>query len=460
MRTLLLALAAAVAAPAQEPPRRPNVVFILADDWGWGDLGCTGHERLKTPNLDRLARQGILFTQFYVNGSVCSPTRAAFLTGRFPARLSMHGHLAAGEQNRARAMPNFLDPAVPTVTRALRAAGYATAHYGKWHLGASPDALLPDKYGFDEWRVSDPRFPDWNLNRPELRSKSSAMIVDETIKFIEKRKEGPFYVQAWLHDTHATLNPSEEQMKPYARLAPAGVPFKAAAQVYYAAATDADAQIGRLLARLDELGLARETIVIFSADNGPEEIMIGNASHSGVGSPGPFRGRKRSLYEGGVRVPFILRWPAGAPAGRVDNDTILSGVDFFPTLLAVSGAAAEKSGLDGEDMSAAFRGKASARTKPLFWEWRFRIAGHVQNRSPILSMREGRWKLLMNPDRSRVELYDIPAEPGELNNLADRHPGVVKSMSERLLAWQGALPKGPTDPGAGSNAYPWPREGR
>jgi N-acetylgalactosamine-6-sulfatase len=258
-------------------------------------------------------------------------------------------------------------------------------------------------------------------------------------------------VQAWLLDTHARLQPDEKQLAAYPGLL-------GATRIYYAAATNADAQIGRLLRRLDELGLARNTLVIFSSDNGPEDIVIGNASEHGVGSAGPFRGRKRSLYEGGVRVPFIVRWPAAVPAGRVDNDTALASVDFLPTLCALAGVPLPPAYAgDGEDLSAALRGTPRGRTRPLFWEWRFRIFGHVHNRSPRLAIRDGRWKLLMNPDRSRVELYDIPRDPGEMDNQADRNPDIVSRLSRRLLDWHAALPEGPVEPEAGSNTYPWPR---
>jgi len=240
-------------------------------------------------------------------------------------------------------------------------------------------------------------------------------------------------------------------MKPYKNLL-------GAHRIYYAAATDADRHIGRLLAKLDETGLANNTMVIFSADNGPEEIEIGNASEHGVGSPGPFRGRKRSLYEGGVRTPFIVRWPAGTPASRVDNSAVLSAVDFLPTLCTLARAKTPRGlKLDGEDMSAVLRGQTRERTKPLLWEWRFRIIGHPINNSPMLAIRDGRWKLLMNPDKSRIELYDIPGDPMELSNLADRHPDVVKRLSEQLLKWHASLPEGPIEKEAGSNAYPWPR---
>ena len=436
---------------------RPNIIFILADDWGWGDLGCYGHRQLKTPNLDRLARQGTLFTQFYVCSGVCSPSRTAFMTGQYPARHRMHGHLATHEQNAARGMPDYLDPKVPTITRILHDAGYATAHYGKWHLGHGEGAPVPAEYGIDDYRCVASNGQTWETKGPGFRARSAGLIIDETIRFIEAHRDKPFFVQSWLLDTHAVLDPSEEQLVPYARYTPRGTNYKGTLQVYYGAATAADKEIGRLLQKLDDLGMSRNTIVIFSSDNGPEDIHLGEASHSGVGSAGPFRGRKRSLYEGGVRTPFIVRWPAGTPAGKVDKTSVLAGVDFLPTLCSITGAPLPSGlNLDGEDMSGPLRGTSRERSSSLFWDWRFGILGDVINKSPRLAIRDGQWKLLMNPDRSRVELYDILRDPMQVDNLAAQHSEVVERLSTLLLDWNKTLPPGPLDTDAGSNAYPWP----
>lgn len=429
---------------------RPNIIFVFADDWGWGDLGCYGHQQLRTPNLDRLASQGTLFTQFYVCSGVCSPSRTAVMTGHFPAAHRIHGHLATHELNEKRAMPDWLDEDATTLTDLLRQAGYRAGHFGKWHLGSGEGAPPPGAYGIDEHRVWNGGGPTWPTDDPKWRARSTEKIIDESIAFMEKHRGAPFYINAWLLDTHARLTPTQDQLDRYPR-------DLGAIQMYYAAATEADHQIGRLLARLDELGLSENTIVVFSSDNGPEDIEIRNASEHGVGSAGPFRGRKRSLYEGGVRVPFIVRWPGETPAGRVDHDSVISAVDLLPTFCRLAGAKVPRElDLDGEDMSSALHGKNVTRTKPLMWEWRFRIYGHVLNHSPQLSIRDGKWKLLMNPDRSRVELYDIPSDPSEMNNLAKEHPDVVNQLAERVLAWQKTLPPGPVEEAAGSNAYPWP----
>ena len=204
-RDLLRGSLAAPAARAQAAPR-PNILFILADDMGWGDPSCYGNPRIKTPHLDRLAAGGTLFTQFYVNGSVCSPTRSAFMTGMFPARNRMHGHLATEEQNKKRAMPNFLDPARPTIAAALQTAGYRTAHFGKWHLGHGPGAQLPDRYGFTEYKSVTSNETRFVENAPGFRAKSSEWIVDHAIEFIRSTPaEQPFYAQLWTLLPHAPL---------------------------------------------------------------------------------------------------------------------------------------------------------------------------------------------------------------------------------------------------------------
>ncbi|NIP23091.1 MAG: sulfatase-like hydrolase/transferase [Phycisphaerae bacterium] len=439
--------------------RKPNFVFIFADDLGWGDLGCYGNRQIKTPNLDELAKKGTLFTQFYVSGSVCSPSRAAIMTSHFPARHGIHGHFATHKQNKARAMPNWLDPKVPTVTKLLKDAGYITGHFGKWHLGSGTGAPTPGEYGIDEHSTRTSSGPQMEgTNDPYFRAKSTAKMVDKTIEFIENNRDKPFYVNVWTLVPHATLHPTDEQMKPYQRYAPRGVPYKGAKQIYYASVTDLDQQIGRLVRKIDEMGLADNTIIAFSSDNGPEDFDIGNAVHSGIGSAGPFRGRKRSIYEGGIRMPFIVRWPGHVPAGKVDDTSIVAGVDWLPTVCSLAGV---KLGgnikPDGEDMSAALLGKAKHRTRSLMWEWRFRVFGDMAHKCPMLAIRDGKWKLLMNPDRSRIELYDIPKDPTELDNVADKHPDIVKKLSEKLLKWQKTLPKGPYDKQAGSNAYPWPK---
>ena len=459
MQRLLLCLLASFACLASAAERKPNFIFILADDLGWGDLGCYGHPHIKSPNLDRLAKEGTLFTQFYVNGSVCSPSRCAFFTGQYPSRHKIHGHYAAPEQNTARGMSQFLDPKVPNAAALLKSAGYATAHIGKWHLGSNSGGPDPGAYGFDFVGSGEKGGAGILADDPFYRAKSTELFVNEALKFVETNKDKPFYLQLWTLVPHATLNPTPEQLKPYSRFRAGGAnfPHASAAEIFYASVTDLDTHVGRLLDGLEKLGIAKDTLILFSSDNGPEDIHVGNAGHSGVGSAGPFRGRKRSLYEGGIRVPGIIRWPGKVPAGKIDDTSVVAGVDWLPTVCHLAGVKLPVTHRpDGEGMADVFQGQSRARTTPLLWEWRFRIAGEPFHHSPQLAIREGDWKLYLNPDRSRIELYDLKRDLTQLNNVAEKQPDLVARLSEKALAWAKELPPGPRDPGAGQMNAPLP----
>ncbi|MDX2432217.1 MAG: sulfatase-like hydrolase/transferase [Bacteroides sp.] len=440
---------------------KPNIIFIFADDLGWGDLSCYGNSRVKTPSLDRLASEGTLFTQFYVAGSVCSPSRAGIMTGQYPARNRVFGHFASTAINQRRGMPNALDPDLVMLTDMLKGAGYTTAHFGKWHLGN----ISPAEYGVDVYRTNelsnmgDDPLDIWSA---EARPTCTKDILDETLKFI-KQEGNPFYVNVWLSDVHATLNPSKEQMDRVAdevknwRWPSDGIEYTSVEQVYLATLLEMDRQIGLFIDKLEALGIRNNSLIIFSSDNGPEDYQLHNSRHSGVGSPGPFRGRKRSIYEGGIRVPFIISWPGKIPAGKVNDQSVVSGVDFLPTLACITGAkAANERALDGEDMSEVWLGSDRKRSKDLFWEWRYQVFGHSVNKPPMIAVREGDYKLLLNPDKSRVELYNILTDPGELNNLASQEPELAMRLSEKAMTWFQNLPESPWDETAGQNAWNWP----
>lgn len=444
-------------------PQKPNIVFIFADDVGWGDLSCYGNDRMKTPALDQLAAEGTLYTQFYVPGPVCSPTRVGIMTGHYPARHRVFGHFGPPALNERRDMPNYLDPEVFTLTDMLRNCGYVTAHFGKWHLGMR-NPPSPSEYGIDVYRTNkDSNVPGkapMDISSAEARPVSTNRILDETLDFIRTHRDKPFYVNAWLFDTHATLNPSEKQLAQFERYSPQkkGVEYRGIEQVYFATLAEMDRQIGYFVNELDAMGLADNTLIIFSSDNGPEDYQISAASHSGAGSSGPFRGRKRSLYEGGIRVPFILRWPGHVPAGSVNDTTVINGVDFIPTLAALTGCPEPANFVpDGENMLPAWLGGDMPRTQPLFWEWRYDVFGHTLNRSPMIAVRGGDYKLLFNPDGSRVELYDVVADPSELQNLAETEPERTKEMMALAREWYATLPEGKTNRHAGRNDWKWPK---
>lgn len=456
--TLLLLTLTAVARP-------PNVVFILTDDLGWGDAKFAGHPYVKTPNLDRLAKEGTWFRQFYVAATVCSPSRAAFMTSHYPARHLIHGHFSTHDQNKARSMPDWLDADVTTLPDLLKQAGYATAHFGKWHLGGGEGAPAPEAYGFDVSKTVNSNGPSLGDEgkEPYFRARSTALMVDETIRFAQANKDRPFYVNLWTLVPHAPLKPTPEQLAVYADLQPkADDPafgewmqkylgkakdLRSQMQVFCASVTDLDTQVGRLLDSLDQLGLTNDTLIFFSSDNGPEDYRIGNAANAGVGSPGSLRARKRSMHEGGVRTFGLVRWPGKVPAGRVEESAVVSGVDFLPTIAALAGVKVPaKLGPDGEDKSALWLGAtATPRGRPLYWEWISNVAGGPEDgyMPPPLCVRDGQWKLFVKHDGQGAQLFDIPNDAAEKNDVAAAHPEVVKELAAKALAWTKTLPPSP-----------------
>jgi N-acetylgalactosamine-6-sulfatase len=462
--TLTLGLLAAATLFGADTPRKPNVIFILTDDQGWGDAKFAGHPYVKTPNLDRLAKEGTWLRQFYVAATVCSPSRTAFMTSHYPARHLIHGHFSDHAANAARSMPDWLDADVTTLPDLLKQAGYATAHFGKWHLGGGKGAPAPEAYGFDVSKTVNSNGPSLGDEgkEPYFRARSTAMIVDETIGFAKANKDKPFYVNMWTLVPHAALKPTPEQLAVYAELQPkADDPafgewtrkyyanakdLRSQMQVFCASLTDLDTQIGRLLDSLDELGLTNDTLIFFSSDNGPEDYRVSNAANAGVGSAGPLRARKRSMHEGGIRTFGLVRWPGKVPAGRVEENAITGGVDFLPTIAALAGVKVPANlAPDGEDKSAHWLGAAAtARSRPLYWEWISGVQGPEDGyMPPPLCVRDGDWKLFVDHTGKNAQLFDIPKDPGEHQDVAAQHPEVVKALTEKALAWTKTLPASP-----------------
>jgi len=440
IRQLASALILAVALPLAAADNQPNIVFIFADDWGWGDLGCHGSKWVKTPNLDRLAREGTDFRQFNVLNPVCSPSRTAAMTGQFPARWSIHQHFADMTVNRLQEMPDWLDPKAPMLPRLLQQAGYRTGHFGKWHLTnrGVVGAPEPTAYGFDESAV---------FNGP---GKVAGLhdTAANAVNFIRAHKDRPFYLNVWLHETHTPHVPTGESMKQHAGL-------DEQKQVYAAVVSDGDNTVGQVLAALKGADVEQNTLVIFSTDNGPENTGSdrnkqhranaeqGLGTYYSVGETGGLRGRKRSLFEGGVRVPFIVRWPGRTPAGVVNKTSVITAVDLLPTLCAAAGVALPKDYQpDGENLLAALEGKNVKRTKPIFWEWRGNA--NPPHWWPRLAVRDGDWKLYLDPAKDRAELYHQILDRPEERNVADQHPDVVARLKKLILEWKATLPERPS----------------
>lgn len=473
MKTLLPLLLLVSFSLITAAEKKPNVIFILTDDQGWNDAHFAGHPYVKTPNLDKFASQSTWFRQFYVAATVCSPSRTAFMTSHNPARHFVHGHFADHAANAGREMPDWLDPQVTTLPGLLKTAGYATAHFGKWHLGHGEGAPAPQAYGVDVSKVVNGSGDQLGEEKePYFRAKSTALIVDETIKFVREHKDGPFYANVWTLLPHAPLKPTPEQLKVYEDLAPkADDPgfgpwmqkylakakdLKRQMQVFCASLTDLDTQLGRLFAALDEMGVADNTIIFYSSDNGAEDYRIGNASNGGVGNTGPLRARKRSMYEGGIRTFGLLRWPGHVEAGRVDQTSVIGGVDFLPTICKLTGVDVPASVKpDGEDVSDIWLGKSRPRTKGLNWEWLFNVQGQDDGyMPPMLAMRDGDWKLFVSHKGGDAQLYNIPEDAGEEHDVASDHPEVVKSLTGKAMTWAANLPPSPARDRAAASGKP------
>ena len=440
------------------PPDQPNIIFIFIDDMGYADLSSFGNRKIQTPNIDRLAKEGIKFTNFYVDSPICSPSRVAVTTGQYPSRHRIYSFLANRKRNENRGMDHFLDPEAPSLARAMKEAGYATAHFGKWHMGGGRDvgdAPRPQAYGFDESLVAFEGLGDRLLIKGHVHSESSAKLgqgeitwvekheltpiyVDRTLNFIKRHKEGPFYIHLWPNDVHDPFDPKEEQLERFDYYANNHYEQKFLAVLY-----QLDQQVGRLLDSLDAMGLAENTLVVLTSDNGPTDwAYYYKENFQPPGSADPFRGRKWSLYEGGIREPFLARWPGRIPAGVINDSIVMHAADLFPTLCRLAGVKTPGVDFDGEDMSEALTGKAKKRTNPIFWEYGsdFDIKpGNPRFVSPNLAMREGPWKLLMNDDGSQLELYNLLQDHAETDNIAEKYPVIAKKMSEQLLDWKGTM---------------------
>ena len=446
MPRILAALLALTTASAAAADDRPNVVVLLVDDFGYCDPSCYGNKLVKTPNIDKVAAEGVRFTQGYVPAPICSPCRAGVITGQFPARWRITSYLQTRAGNRACGMADFLDPAAPSLPRVLRSAGYATAHVGKWHLGGGRDVADSPKfaeYGYDlglgTYESPEPAAPlglktvpwgDQTKLEPQQvpRTERSRWMVDQALSFLKAHPDKPCFVNLWLDDTHTPFVATPAQVE--AAGATGDGPQMAN---YKGVVTETDAQIGRLAEGLK----GTNTLLLIVGDNGPSQPFARVRS-------GGLRGQKLSLYEGGVRVPFIAHWPGHAKPG-VDATTVISAIDFVPTLAHLCGAKLPPGYKpDGEQMAGAITGTPQVRKKPLFYEYgrndtSFAYPAAAQ-RSPNVAVRDGDWKLLVNADGSGAELYDLSVDWAETNNFAKLKPEVAKRLTELALTWRESLP--------------------
>jgi arylsulfatase A-like enzyme len=461
---ILLVLALPVASGCASPPAgdaaadppRPSVVLIHTDDLGYGDLGAYGQRRFETPNLDRLASEGTRFTQYYAGSTVCAPSRCALMTGLHTGHARIRGN---GE------FP--LEAADVTAGEVLREAGYRTAVVGKWGLGLPGTAGLPGLQGFQTFfgyldhRHAHRQYTDY-LFRGDRRvdidpsTYANDLFAQEAQAFIREAKAagGPFFLYLNFSLPHAEMLVPDDSLEPFAGRFPetpyvnekadanpspppgpsGGYRSQAQPRAAFAGmVTRIDRYVGAIVRLLDEEGLGRDTLVLFTSDNGPHRE--GGADPAFFGSSGPLRGIKRDLYEGGIRVPMIARWPGVVPAGRV-SDHVWAHWDVLPTLAELAGARAP-GGIDGLPMARALRGEPQPSHDFLYWE--FHERGFQQ------AARHGRWKAVrLAPDRP-LELYDVVADPGETRDVAASHPEVVRRIEQYLAGARTESPLWPVE---------------
>jgi len=414
---LVTCSAAWIASVAAADPR-PNIVLVLADDLGYGELGCYGNAAAVTPHLDRFAAQGLRLTDCHSAGSVCSPSRSALLTGRHPYRNGVFTWIPEGS-------PIHLRRSEQALPKLLRAAGYDTCHVGKWHLnGLFNDAAQPQPsdHGYAWWlgtqnnAAPSHAFPDNFVRngRPvgRVEEYSAPFVAREAVTWLEEKRDRskPFFLAVWTHEPHYPIASADRYETQHAGIA------DPEERTYRANVTQLDDAFGTVMQSLDALGLAENTLVIFTSDNGPEGD---GAKGPGRGLAGGLRGRKRSMYEGGHRVPGMVRWPVRIEPGQT-SDLPVVGSDFFATMLAAAGVAAPAGvKLDGVDI----RGPAVEQVRPLFWRWGGKVA-----------YREGNWKIVVDESFEKPELYDLATDRAEAHDLAALEPERLAAMMARLRA--------------------------
>jgi len=441
---------------ASKKPEPPNIILILADDLGAGDLHCTGHPYAMSPNLDQLAKQGIRFERAYMAGAWCAPSRFGLMSGQFPAR-------------------NFdltrnLDPHEPCVTKILQEAGYTTAHFGKWHLSKGREISgSPDDFGIDEHFLTnyDGQADTWTREEREeeyWRAKTTDAYVDKTINFIKansaKQAPQPFYINLWIYPTHSYIHPTPGQLEAYKGLQVETSDFSPyqqeflnfvaqhgdldkAMQAYCADVTAMDQALGRLFDFLKKQGLDENTLIVFTSDNGPgpltPQVISGSVVEryqsrpdllNSVGSALIYKERKISLHEGGIRVPLIVSWPGRVPAGKVDKTAVIHGTDWLPTVASICNVDLPEGVYDGTDVKAAFLGKAFERNKEIYWTQ----AGSV-------ALLDKNWKGILTKE-GELKLYNMEKDPGERDNLAGSHPDLATKTEQRIRNWKNQIKTG------------------
>ncbi|MBK1853519.1 arylsulfatase [Verrucomicrobiaceae bacterium 5K15] len=472
---LSMALLASLAVAAVAEPAKPNIVFILADDLGYGELGCYGQEKIMTPNVDQLAKEGLKFNQHYTGAPVCAPARCVLMTGKNLSHAEIRGNRDSGNGRKFPGQWPITADAV-TIAEVLKAAGYRTGAFGKWGLGPSDTTGSPIKQGFDVFYGYNcqrnahsyyPPFLDSNekevtinehpipghKKKPEGEVKASDytaenyapdLILDHALQFIDDNKDQPFFLYLPFVEPHVSIQSPQEWIDRYPkewdenreyRGQNAYLPHPRPRAGYAAMISDLDEHVGAVLQRLKQHGLEENTIVIFTSDNGPthggrdERFNIGGADCEFFNSRGGLRGFKGSCYEGGIRIPCVVKWPAKVKAGSV-TEMPSYFPDWFTTLAGIGGAELPSTKLDGIDLMPVLAGRElPKRPEPMVWDF--------HNYGGIVAVREGPWKAvrrnLLNKKKSVWELYNLEVDPKETNDRAAAHPELVKKLERFWL---------------------------
>jgi arylsulfatase A-like enzyme len=452
----MMGLGAAALSPAgclmagKPSPKKPNIIFILIDDMGWRDLGCYGSKYYETPNIDRLAAQGMVFSDAYTCGPNCAPTRASLMSGQYTPR---HGVITVGNSDRGpehlrKLIPQenktVLDAGITTIAEAIKPAGYVGASMGKWHLGNDP-GHGPIGQGFDlnvgGYEAGHPKSYFSPYKNPELKDGPKGeyltdRLTDEALKFIEANRDKPFFLYLPHYAVHTPIRAKKEMIAKYE----AKQPSNGQGNPTYAAMIEStDQGVGRMMAKLDELDLTSNTIVIFSSDNGGlGGYKADGIKGSEITSNAPLRGGKGMLYEGGIRVPLFVRWPGVVKPGTRRDEPVIT-VDFYPTLVEMAGAEKPSSQvLDGRSILPLLKGTHSLERDAIFWHFPAYLqgSGGTWRTTPAGAIRRGQWKLIEFFEDGRLELYNIVRDIGEKNNLAEKMPERAKELHNLLKKWR------------------------
>lgn len=437
---VLLSLAASLFA------RPPNVIFILADDLGYADLGCYGSKYYETPNIDRLASEGMRFTDGYACGPTCQPTRAALLSGQYGPRTGIYTtgsiDLFDWSSRPLRPVPNVTDLPLDrkTIAEMLQGGGYATAIFGKWHLG-DEGGYLPQERGFEDAVTTLGGYYNFRTQPPAEIPPGTYLtdyLTDRAVEYIRREHERPFF----LYLPHLAVHPPYEAKPELEAHFRKKMPSNGQDDPVYAAMISSlDESVGRILKVLSETGLEQETLVILSSDNGGS----GGYEREGVlkldeaTTNGPLRGGEGMLYEGGIRVPYIFRWPGKIAAGS-HCDAAITSVDLYPTLLSIAGVSTPRQVLDGENYLPllANGGNGTLHRDAIYWHFPGYLGagGNTWRAKPAGAIRAGDWKLLEFFEDNRLELYNLREDIGEQHNLAEKEPGRARELRERLVQWR------------------------